>query len=111
MALPARQQVIIDQIERALIAADPVLKARYAVFRRLTQDEAMPVTEVIFVRPWRRMVAIGVMLLSVLGVLVLFVRTTSNDCPGLSSDQVVASASVRYAACTKETDVWSRGAR
>jgi hypothetical protein len=39
------------------------------------------------------------------------VVATSNDCPGLSSDQVVASAAVRFAACSKATDAWSKGGR
>jgi len=59
----------------------------------------------------RRTVLVCLMVAAMLGGLVLGIRATSNDCPGLSSDQVVASATVRYAACSKSTDVWSRGAR
>lgn len=111
MSLPARQQLILDQIERVLLAADPRLESMFAAFRRSARSETMPATEVIPGRPVRRTVIICVMVLSILGVLVLDIRATSNDCPGLSSDQVVASATVRYAACSKSTDVWSRGAR
>jgi hypothetical protein len=46
-----------------------------------------------------------------LGVLVVGIRSTSGDCPGLSSDQVVAPAVTRFAACNQSTDAWSRGGR
>ena len=46
-----------------------------------------------------------------LGVLVIGIRSTSSDCPGLTSDQVVASAAVRYDGCTHSTDAWSKGGR
>ena len=111
MSLPARQQLILDQIEQVLRAAEPRLDSMFAAFCRAARSEAMPATEVISGRSARRMVIVCVMVISMLGVLVLDIRATSNDCPGLSSDQAVASAAVRYAACSKSTDVWSRGAR
>ena len=46
-----------------------------------------------------------------LGVLVVGIRSTSGDCPGLSSDQVVAPAVARFAGCSQSTDAWSRGGR
>jgi hypothetical protein len=111
MSLPPRQQAILDQIEQVLQAADPGLKSMFAAFHRWAQVQAMPAAEVISRRSARRTVVVWVMVLSMLGGLVLGIRASSNDCPGLSSDQVVASAAVRYAACTKSTDVWSKGAR
>jgi len=111
MSLPPRQQLILDQMEQALRAADARLASMFTAFGRVAQAQAMPSAEVIPGRPVRRAVLICVMVISMLGVLVLAIRTTSNDCPGLRSDQVVASASVRYAGCTKSTDVWSKGAR
>ena len=51
------------------------------------------------------------MVLSLLGVLMLSILGTKDVCPRLSSDQAVVSAAVRYAACSKSTDAWSRGAR
>ena len=114
MSLTPRQQMILDQIEQVLQAADPRLKAMFAAFGRSVQGEAIPGAEVASGRSGRsarRTVLICVMVVSVLGVLVVGIRATSNDCPGLSSDQVVASAAVRYAACSKSTDAWSRGAR
>ncbi len=45
MSLPAFQRRALDQIEQALVAEDPGLGLRFAVFARLTLHEAMPGTE------------------------------------------------------------------
>lgn len=111
MSLPDRQQQILDQIEQILQAADPRLKSMFAAFARMAPRDAVPGTEVVAARPVRRAVLICVMVLSLLGVLMLSILATKDVCPGLSSDQAVVSASVRYAACSKSTDAWSRGAR
>jgi hypothetical protein len=111
MSLPERQQQILDQIEQVLQAADPHLKSMFAAFARLPPHEAVPGTEAIAGRSARRTVLICVMVLSLLGVLMLSFLATKDVCPGLSSDQAVVSASIRYAACSKSTDAWSRGAR
>jgi hypothetical protein len=112
MSLPARQQVVLDQIERVLQAADPRLKSMFAAFARLASPEAMPATEAISGRPSRRWVVIvSIMVISVLGLVVVLLVTSNKACPSLSSDQVVASATVRFAACSKETEVWSKGGR
>jgi hypothetical protein len=119
MSLPARQQLILDQIEQVLQSADPRLKAMFSIFGRLASREAMPATEAMseadLLPPrksvWKR-VLISALAISLLSVFVFNVVTTSNECPGLSSDQVVASAAVRYAACNhNSTDAWSKGAR
>jgi len=39
----------------------------------------------------------------------LFVVANSRACPGLSSDQVVASAAVRFAGCSEAANSWSKG--
>lgn len=111
MNLPPRQQVILDQIERALHATDPKLKSMFAAFHRSTKAQPIPANEIISSRSPLLIVMICVIIASAVSVLVIGIRTTSNDCPGLPSDQVVASAVVRYAGCSKSTDVWSRGAR
>lgn len=112
MALPARQQAVLDQIERLLQAADPQLRSMFAVFARVAAREAMPATETISGRSARRRtVMICIIMLSVLSMVTVFVVATSRDCQGLPSDQVVASATVRYAACSKETAAWSKGGR
>jgi hypothetical protein len=111
MSLPARQQLILDQIEKALLAADPRLKSMFAAFARLTPREVAPAPEAISGWPGRRAKIISIMVISVLGMVTLSFFATSKACPGLPSDQVVASAAVRYAACSKSTDAWSKGGR
>ena len=118
MILPRRQQLILDQIEQALQAADPRLKSMFAAFghsakaREQTRAQGSPDAEALADRPSRRTLAIFMMVVvCLLGVLVIGIRSTSDDCPGLSSDQVVASAAVRYAACGHSTDAWSKGGR
>ncbi len=59
----------------------------------------------------RRVVAISVIVLGMLGLMIFNLVSTGSQCPGLSSDQAVASAAVRYAACNHSTDAWSKGAR
>ena len=112
MSLPARQQAVLDQIERILTAADPQLKSMFAAFARVASREAMPATEAISKRsPWQWTLLVCIMVISLLSVGTVFAVATSRACQGLSSDQVVASATVRYAACSKATDAWSKGGR
>jgi nicotinamide riboside transporter PnuC len=112
MSLPGRQQVVLDQIERILQAADPQLKSMFAAFTRLTSHEAVPEREVISRRTARRWtVLVSIMVVGVLSLVMVFVVATSRACPGLKSDQVVASASVRFAGCSKATNSWSKGSR
>jgi hypothetical protein len=112
MSLPGRQQVVLDQIERILAAADPQLKSMFAAFARFTSHEALPETEVISRRPARWWaVMISIMVVGVLSLTMLFVVATSRACPGLSSDQVVATAAVRFAGCSKAANSWSKGGR
>ena len=112
MTLPRRQQRILNQIEQALQAADPKLKSTFAAFGRSMRAQTEPAVEVISDRPSRRTLVIFTMVVvCMLGVLVIGIRSTNSDCPGLPSDQVVASAPVRYAACNHSTDAWSKGGR
>jgi hypothetical protein len=111
MSLPARQQAVLDQIERILAAADPQLKSMFAAFARVASRESMPATEAISERSPRRWTLLIIMVISLLSMVTVFVVATSRACQGLPSDQVVASATVRYAACSKATDAWSKGGR
>jgi hypothetical protein len=116
MSLPRRQQMILDQIEQALQAADPRLRSMFAAFGRSAKAqqaaEGVPDAEVLSDRPSRRTLAIFMTVVAcLLGVLAVGIRSTSSDCPGLTSDQVVASAPVRYAGCSHSTDAWSKGGR
>jgi hypothetical protein len=111
MSLSRRQQRILNQIEHALLAADPRLKSMFASFGRSARA-AGPAVEVISGRPSRRTLAIFMMVVvCLLAVLVVGIRSTSGDCPGLSSDQAVAPAVARFAGCNQSTDAWSRGGR
>lgn len=116
MSLSRRQQAILDQIERALQAADPGLKTRFTDFARWAEAQAGPAAEAVPRQPRprrlaRRVAVVSAVLVTALGVLVIGIRSTSGDCPGLRSDQVIASAAVRYAGCGTSTDAWSRGGR
>ena len=116
MSLPRRQQMILNQIEHALQAADPRLKSMFAAFGRSAgaqeQAESVLDAEARSGRPSRRTLAILMtIVVCLLGVLVVGIRSTSGDCPGLSSDQVVAPAVTRFAGCNQSTDAWSRGGR
>jgi Protein of unknown function (DUF3040) len=111
MGLSRRQQEILDQIERALQAADPRLKAMFAAFDKSARNATGARTAVARSSAVRNVLLIGVMLATAVGVLAFGIRATSGDCPGLPSDQVVASAAVRHAGCTDSTDAWSRGGR
>jgi hypothetical protein len=53
MRLPGRQQRALDRIEQTLVAEDPGLGSRFAVFTRLTRHEAMPGTEQVPARKQR----------------------------------------------------------
>lgn len=110
MGLPRRQQAILDQIERALHSGDPQLRSMFAAFHRSAKERPVQHEAISGWSLWQRAL-VCLIVASVLGGLVVGIRTTSNDCPGLSSDQVVASAAVRYAGCSKSTEVWSRGGR
>ena len=126
MTLSARQQAILDQIERALAAADPQLKSKFSIFTRLTSPDTMPETETVraderTVRADERrrrsvqsvvgLLVVSVMTASLVGAFLFSVLGTRNDCPGLPSDQTMASAAVRYAACSHDTAAWSKGGR
>jgi hypothetical protein len=51
MSWPASQRRALSQIEKTLAADHPGLGPLFAIFTRLTDQEAMPVTEQ--ARPWR----------------------------------------------------------
>jgi hypothetical protein len=42
MSLPARQERVLERIERSLQACDPPLRSMFAMFTKLTRDEEMP---------------------------------------------------------------------
>ena len=106
MSLPGRQQVVLDQIERLLAAADPQLKSMFAAFTKFASREVISRRSA---RWWTVLISVTVVGLASLAM--LFAFATSRACPGLPSDQVVASAAVRFAGCSKATNSWSKGSR
>jgi Protein of unknown function (DUF3040) len=119
MTLSARQQKVLDQIERTLQAADPHLRSMFMIFTRLTSLDAMPETAATRDTTTRResaksvvgLMVVSAMVAGLVGAFLFSVLGTRNDCPGLSSDQAVVSAAVRYAACSHDTAAWSKGSR
>jgi hypothetical protein len=72
MRRPAFQRRALDRIEQTLVAEDPGLGLRYAVFARLTRHEAMPGTERIpgrLQRLLRPALILPLMLISLVAVL------------------------------------------
>ena len=65
MILPRRQQAVLDQMDRALGAADPKLRSSYAAFARRARGTPFPEAEVITGRPVRFVVLALVILLAV----------------------------------------------
>ncbi len=113
MGLPDRQQRVLDQIERALQAADPRLKSMFATFTRFTGQAQAPESEAIGAR-WHRprpaaLVSIIAICLVTLGLII--VPAVIRACPGLPSDQALVSATVRFQHCSHATNAWSRGGR
>ena len=114
MSLPPRQQRVLDQIAQTLQTGDPRLKSMFSIFTRLSSLDAMPATEAleaITARMPRPRTLIPVLVLSVLSVILVSVFASTTACPRLSSDQAVATAAVRLAACTDSTAAWSKGGR
>ena len=50
MSLPVRQQRSLSRIEKALMADDARLRSHFAVFAKLTVNDAMPGTEQLMAR-------------------------------------------------------------
>jgi hypothetical protein len=48
---------------------------------------------------------------TLLGALAMGIRSTSDECPALTTDQAAAPAAARFAACSPSGNVWSRGGR
>jgi hypothetical protein len=79
MSLTRRQQAVLDQMDRALGAADPKLHSSYAAFARRTGGKPFPAAEVIASRPVRYLVLALVILLAV-GVLAFGISDLNGGC-------------------------------
>lgn len=85
MSLPARQQRALERIDQTLATEDPRLGSLFAVFTRLSRNEALPRTEQItgrrgqFLRP---AAAIPLMLLTLASMLVAtWLIPSGHACP------------------------------
>lgn len=84
MSLPTRQQRVLDQIEKTFQARDPGIAALFAMFARLTSQEAMPALETLsdqvsrFLRP---VVLVPVMLLVLIGTVAGATALPGPHCP------------------------------
>src|ERR1700722_11454352 len=94
MILPRRQQAILDQMERALGAADPQLRSSYAAFARRAEGVPFPAAEVIAPRPVRFLV-LALVILLVLGFLAWGISDVSGGCPSAVWHGVCAAPSGR----------------
>jgi hypothetical protein len=74
------------------------------------QKDEMPGTEIVGTR-LRPAAMVAIVAAGVLIAILSWLPAAGKECPGLSSDQVVASAAVRLAAGQNNTDAWSKGAR
>jgi hypothetical protein len=54
MSLPASQRRALNRIEKTVADDDPRLGPLFAIFTRLAAHEAMPATERVTARSWRR---------------------------------------------------------
>ena len=91
MSLPAFRRRALGRIEQTLVAEDPGLGLRFAVFAKLTRHEAMPGTEQIsgrlqrFLRP---AIVLPLVLVSLVAILILAAgRLTPSEqaCPADAS--------------------------
>jgi hypothetical protein len=79
MSLPQRQQMILDQMDRSLRAADPQLQSSYAAFAKRAGEAPFPAAEVIVTRPVRHLV-LGLVILLAIGFLALGVSVLNGEC-------------------------------
>jgi hypothetical protein len=88
MRLAASQQGrALDRIERTLLADDPRLGSLFAVFTRLTRQEAMPATEQVRAGRWRPQgaaVTVVIALVVLVGVFTLALSAPSGQTCGVT---------------------------
>jgi hypothetical protein len=101
MSLPASEERALTGIERGLLSRDPRLKSLFAIFTRLTWQEAMPAIEQL--RRRRRHPPAGAMILLaialVAGVIMLGALGSASGCaPGQPSATAPAQPSAGAAA-------------
>jgi hypothetical protein len=82
MSLPAAEERTLTAIERALLSRDPRLKSLFAIFTRLTWQEAMPAIEQLRRRRWYPPAGAVIVLAAALivGVIVLGALGSASGC-------------------------------
>jgi Protein of unknown function (DUF3040) len=82
MSLPASEERALTGIERALLSRDPRLKSLFAIFTRLTWQEAMPAFEQLRRRRWQppagAMILLAIAL--IVGVIMLGALGSASGC-------------------------------
>jgi hypothetical protein len=103
MSLRARQQRALHRIEQTLAADDPRLGSMFAIFTRLTQHEAISMTERVRTRIRHLPHPVGVIPIAVIAALAVLVLSLLVPSPGTCSAPPAASrygqAMSRTAAC------------
>jgi hypothetical protein len=79
MILPRRHQTALDQMDRALGAADPELQSSYEAFARRARGAPFPAAEVITGRPVRFLVLALVIVIAV-GFLAFGIGVLNGGC-------------------------------
>jgi hypothetical protein len=112
MSLPASEERALTRIEQTLLARDPRLKSLFAIFTRLTLQEAMPATEQLQRRWWRPQPGAVVLLAVALlvGMIVIGSLGPGRACapgqPGVSAaaqPSAIASAALVPACSSRPT--------
>jgi hypothetical protein len=82
MSLPVSEARTLTCIEQALLSRDPRLKSLFAIFTRLTRQEAMPTIEQLRRRRWRPPAGVAILLAIALivGVIALGSLTSASGC-------------------------------
>jgi hypothetical protein len=101
MSLPASETRVLTRIEESLLARDPRFRSLFAIFTRLTSQEAMPAREQLRGRRWRLRaspVIVIALVLVVVGVVLGSLAGPARGCSSAARHAAVASAPGRL--CT-----------
>jgi hypothetical protein len=82
MSLTASEERVLTRIEQALLSRDPRLKSLFAIFTRLTWQEAMPAIEQLRRRRWHPPAGVVILLAVALiaGVIMLGALGSASGC-------------------------------
>jgi hypothetical protein len=104
MSLPASEVRVLSRIEEGLVSRDPRLRSLFAIFTRLTWQEAMPAREQLRPRGWRPRagaVILVAVVLAVVSIVLASLAMPARACSAAQRHQAVASAAVHV--CTPPT--------